>query len=297
MIYDNNISGNVDDCDDSPSGTESYTVDIVRPIGSLHPDYPSILYSLNYGYVDGIFTDTGEAQGAFIVGLDTPAERFSGKKIAVIHRADTGEEKWVIAPDNMPFNKQQIEDMVYFTEQYFDSTIEMLNEEMWDAYDKDEVYLGYQVPRSMAKSLPDGVYHIVVMVYSRRQDGCILVTQRSRNKTYPLKWEITGGSILTGETPSEGAVRELGEETGIIVQEKDLALLYIHVDDRRHCIYYSYKVDIANDAQIHLQMGETMDYQFLPLDEFVKLVYSDRFIPSEQGRFKEFEKDITDKLK
>ena len=114
MIYDNIVTGNVDDCDDSPSGSDSYTVEIVRPIGSLHPDYPSIVYSLNYGYVEGVTTDTGEHQGAFVVGLDTPAERFTGKKIAVIHRSDPNEEKWVIAPDNMPYNKQQIEEMVYF---------------------------------------------------------------------------------------------------------------------------------------------------------------------------------------
>lgn len=47
------------------------------------------------------------------------------------------------------------------------------------------------------------------------KDGKLLTTERSRNKTYPLKWEVTGGSILKGETAAEGAVRELYEETGI----------------------------------------------------------------------------------
>lgn len=296
MIYDNIVTDNVDDCDDSPSGSDSYTVEIVRPIGSLHPDYPSIVYSLNYGYVEGVTTETGEHQGAFIVGLDTPAERFTGKKIAVIHRSDPVEEKWVIAPDNTPFNKQQIEEMVYFIEQYFDSSVEMLDEELWDAYDRNEKFLGYQVPRSMAKSLPEGVYHIVVYVYSRRTDGCILTTQRSRNKTYPLKWEVTGGSILAGETPPQGAVRELQEETGIIADTKELEPLYHHIDDTRHCIYYCYKLDVPEDTQVHLQMGETMDAEFLPLDEFVELVASDRFIPSEQGRFEMYKDEIVKKL-
>ena len=36
---------------------------------------------------------------------------------------------------------------------------------------------------------------------------------------------------------------------------------------------------------IHLQIGETMDYEFLPYDEFRELVCSDRFVASEQGRF------------
>lgn len=40
---------------------------------------------------------------------------------------------------------------------------------------------------------------------------------------------------------------------------------------------------------IHLQIGETMDYEFLPYDEFRELVCSDRFVASEQGRFIEHE--------
>lgn len=295
MNYDNMIADS--ESDGASSEPDSYTVEIVRPVGSSHPDYPSIVYSLNYGYVDGVITDLGEHQGAYIVGLDTPVERFTGKKIAVIHRSDPVEDKWVIAPDNMPFNKQQIEEMVYFVEQYYDITVEMLNEELWDAYDRNENFLGYQVPRSMAKSLPDGVYHIVSFVYSRRCDGCILATQRSRNKTYPLKWEATGGSILAGETPAEGAVRELMEETGIAADINKLELLYHHVDDDRHCIYYCYKLDVPEETTVHLQMGETMDAEFLPFDEFVNLVASDRFIPSEQGRFKMYEEEIVKKLK
>jgi 8-oxo-dGTP pyrophosphatase MutT (NUDIX family)/inorganic pyrophosphatase len=296
MIGSNIVAEGVEETGDVSTDADSYTVEIERPVGSSHPDYPSIVYSLNYGYVEGVTTESGEHQGAYIVGLDTPVERFTGKKIAVVHR-DPPEDKWVIAPDNMPFNKQQIEEMVYFIEQYYDSSIEMLNEELWDAYDRDENFLGYQIPRSMAKSLPDGVYHIVSFVYSRRSDGCVLVTQRSRNKTYPLKWEITGGSILAGETPQQGAVRELVEETGIAGDTGKLELLYHHVDDRRHCIYYCYKLDVPQDTKVHLQMGETMDAEFLPFEEFLALVGSDRFIPSEQGRFRRYQGDIVGKLK
>lgn len=296
MMCDTCFTDNIEDSDDSSSG-DSYTVEVARPIGSSHPEYPSMVYSLNYGYVEGITTDSGEHQGAFIVGVDIPAERFTGRKIAVIHRGGgNDDDKWVIAPEHTPYNKQQIEDMVYFVEQYFDSTVEMLDEEMWDAYDRDEKPLGYQVPRSMAKSLPEGVYHIVVMVYTRREDGRILVTQRARNKTYPLKWEVTGGSILAGETPVQGAIRELFEETGIEAEESALTPIYRHVDDVRHTIYYSYQTQIPVDTEIHLQMGETMDVDFLLPDDFVSLVLSDRFVPSEQGRFKLHQSEIMSHL-
>ena len=195
------------------------------------------------------------------------------------------EDKWVITPENVPYNKQQIEDMVYFQEQYFDSYVEMLDEEMWDAYNCKGEKLGYQIPRSMAKSLSEGVYHIAVMIYVKRADGCILATQRSRNKTNPLKWEVTGGSILAGETPVEGAARELAEETGITKKISELREIYNCYDVKRHCIYYIYLAEVPSDMPIHLQIGETMDYAFLPYDEFRELVCSDRFVASEQGRF------------
>lgn len=276
---------------------ELYNVTIDRPIGSSHPDYPSMIYPVNYGYIEGIMAPDGEEQDAYVLGVDTPLDSFTGKRIAVIHRKDDIEEKWVIAPENIPYNKQQIEEMVYFQEQYYDSYVEMLNEEMWDAYDCNENKLGYQIPRSMAKSLNKGVYHIAVVIYVRREDGCILTTQRSRNKTNPLKWEVTGGSILAGETPLQGAVRELEEETGICRTTHDLKEIYHCVDDVRHCIYYGYLTDVDNDTEVHLQEGETMDYEFLTYEEFKKLVYSERFVKSEQGRFLEYENLIDNELK
>lgn len=262
-----------------------YKVTIDRPMGSSHPDYPALIYPVNYGYISGIIAPDGEEQDAYILGVDVPVHEFTGRRIAIVHRRDDLETKWIIVPENIVFNKQQIEEMIYFQEQYYDSYVEMLNDEMWDAFDEHENYLGYQIKRSMAKDLPEGVYHIVVMVYTKTSDGKILVTQRARNKTYPLKWEITGGSIVTGETPVEGAARELSEETGILQTLENFREIYVHVDKIRHCIYHCYLTCIPNEVPVKLQMGETMDYRFLDFTEFNKLVLSDRFVLSEQSRY------------
>lgn len=262
-----------------------YKVTIDRPMGSSHPDYPALIYPVNYGYISGIIAPDGEEQDAYILGVDVPVHEFTGRRIAIVHRRDDLETKWIIVPENIVFNKQQIEEMIYFQEQYYDSYVEMLNDEMWDAFDEHENYLGYQIKRSMAKDLPEGVYHIVVMVYTKTSDGKILVTQRARNKTYPLKWEITGGSIVTGETPVEGAARELSEETGILQTLENFREIYVHVDKIRHCIYHCYLACIPKEVPVKLQMGETMDYRFLDFTEFNKLVLSDRFVLSEQSRY------------
>lgn len=287
----NNSIGNNSLLDDK----EIYSVTIDRPLGCSHPDYPMMVYPVNYGYIEGIMADNGEEQEAYVIGVDMPVTEFSGKRIAVVHRNNDLGDKWVIAPENMPFTKQQIEEMVHFNEQYHDSYIEMLSDEIWDAYDRCAAKLGYTIKRSMAKSLPDGVYHIVVMVYTVMPDGRILATQRSRNKTNPLKWEVTGGSILAGETPAEGAVRELFEETGIKQPIDKLEEIYSYTDDTRHAIYYCYVTHLKSDVNIRLQLGETMDYRLLEPEAFIKLVMSDRFVASEQGRFIKH-KDLMEKI-
>ena len=47
------------------------------------------------------------------------------------------------------------------------------------------------------------------------KDGKLLVCQRTRHQTMPLKWEFPGGKIEEGEQPRDALRRELDEELGI----------------------------------------------------------------------------------
>jgi len=47
------------------------------------------------------------------------------------------------------------------------------------------------------------------------KDGKVLVCQRTRHQTMPLKWEFPGGKIEEGEQPRDALRRELEEELGI----------------------------------------------------------------------------------
>jgi 8-oxo-dGTP diphosphatase len=47
------------------------------------------------------------------------------------------------------------------------------------------------------------------------KDGRVLVCQRTRHQTMPLKWEFPGGKIEEGEQPRAALHRELDEELGI----------------------------------------------------------------------------------
>ncbi len=48
------------------------------------------------------------------------------------------------------------------------------------------------------------------------RDGKLLICQRTRHQTMPLKWEFPGGKIEEGEQPRDALRRELEEELGII---------------------------------------------------------------------------------
>jgi 8-oxo-dGTP diphosphatase len=47
------------------------------------------------------------------------------------------------------------------------------------------------------------------------KEGKVLVCQRTRHQTMPLKWEFPGGKIEEGEQPRDALHRELDEELGI----------------------------------------------------------------------------------
>lgn len=100
-------------------------VTVDRPLGSYHPKHKDMYYPINYGYIEGIMAPDGEEQDAYILGVDEAVDEFTGKIIAIIHRNDDIEEKWVVAPEDMFFTKEEIWEQVRFQEQYFDSEIDM----------------------------------------------------------------------------------------------------------------------------------------------------------------------------
>ncbi|MCH5142643.1 MAG: inorganic pyrophosphatase [Clostridiales bacterium] len=94
-----------------------------RPLGSRHPEFNNIIYPINYGYIEGIMAPDGEEQDAYVLGIHTAVKEFTGRVIAVIHREDDVEEKWVVAPDGIYFSEEEIKVYVDFQERFFKYSI------------------------------------------------------------------------------------------------------------------------------------------------------------------------------
>lgn len=101
------------------------TVTVDRALGSVHPKHHDICYPINYGYIEGVMAPDGEEQDAYILGVDKPVQKFTGKVVAIVHRFDDVEDKWVVCPENMTFDKEEIAEQVEFQEQFFDTEIIM----------------------------------------------------------------------------------------------------------------------------------------------------------------------------
>jgi len=55
----------------------------------------------------------------------------------------------------------------------------------------------------------------VVAAVIERSDRRLLIGQRRKNDTSPLKWEFPGGKVRNGESPEAALARELQEELGV----------------------------------------------------------------------------------
>lgn len=95
--------------------------------------------------------------------------------------------------------------------------------ELWNLYD----YNGRKKEKVAIRGskLKDDEFHLVVNVWIMNNKGEFLITQRAPNRSHPLMWECTGGSALISETSLEAAKREVYEEIGINVNEKNAKLI------------------------------------------------------------------------
>ena len=89
---------------------------------------------------------------------------------------------------------------------------------------------------------------------------------------YLLYWECTGGSVLSGETSLQGAIREVKEELGILLTPGSEKLIY---QSRRENVQDFYDVWLFHKdikiEEMRLQETEVVDVQWVNPDKLFEM--------------------------
>ncbi len=115
---------------------------------------------------------------------------------------------------------------------------------------------------------------IVVAAALISKDKKILIAQRPKGKHMQGFWEFPGGKLEAGESPEQALVRELSEELGILVLEKDLEPFTFasHVYEDFHLLVLLYicenwqGIPEGKEEQeiAFAHVNELLNYNFLP---------------------------------
>ena len=102
-------------------------VKVDRPLGSRHPKY-NYIYPLNYGYIPGTIAADGEEIDVYILGESISLDEYEGSVIGIVHRKNDAEDKLIVS--NNDYSLEEIQKLVHFQEQYFDTEIIMTKDSL-----------------------------------------------------------------------------------------------------------------------------------------------------------------------
>ncbi len=118
--------------------------------------------------------------------------------------------------------------------------------------------------------LPWRLFHLLL---NKRASSANVLVENTSGELLVLKanykpyWSLPGGWIDKNETPRQAAVRELLEETGIVVSEDELELRYVidRISPRANSYLFVFRLRTAltQDVAITLQSKEIENYDWV----------------------------------
>ena len=165
--------------------------------------------------------------------------------------------------------------------------------ELLDIYDSNRKKTGNVAERGVSE-IKEGEYRLIVTGIILNSENKILISKRSENKRHGLKWECSGGAVLSGETSLEGIIRELKEELGIEFTKKEA----IYLKEIRKDEYPSDFKDIwlfrkdIEISELKFQVEEVIDAKWVTIDEFMEMMEKDEINPTNDIGKEEYDKAL-----
>lgn len=123
-------------------------------------------------------------------------------------------------------------------------------------------------------------YREVIGIIVNEKNEVLLQKRASSKKEYPNKWELCYGHVSSGESPITAMKRELFEENGLEVLEKDLIFLSIEKtvesnleNSRFHKVFsYIYLIKTTNKITDYIfQKEEVSSGKYISINELKQL--------------------------
>lgn len=150
-----------------------------------------------------------------------------------------------------------------------------MTEEIFDVVDEDDKV----IEKATRKEVHDKkLIHRSVMFFIFDRKERILVTQRTKAKDmFPDYWSITlGGHVNSGESYDEAVVREAKEEVGIESKSFFMGIIKKRVpEEKENSKVYGF----VTDKKIKLDKGELKQGMFLTIEEIIKTMKKEKFLP------------------
>ncbi|CAN5332257.1 NUDIX domain-containing protein [soil metagenome] len=118
------------------------------------------------------------------------------------------------------------------------------------------------------------VTKVVAKAILQAPDGNILLLRRSATDTRrPLEWDLPGGNVEDEEDYHAACVREIDEETGIIMDSKELHLAYTTTEyfEEHGNVCWLFFVAQTDKTEIALS-AEHDQSMWVSLDEAIKAI-------------------------
>ncbi|MCC8013852.1 MAG: NUDIX domain-containing protein [Eubacterium sp.] len=157
--------------------------------------------------------------------------------------------------------------------------------EFFDVYNPDRTKTGLKCERG--GELPPNGYRLVVHICIFNSKGEMLIQKRQLVKhAFPDMWDLSaGGSVISGETSSEGAERETLEELGLKTDLSKKMPRLTFFCENIFDDYYIISKDIDLD-ELTLQESEVSEVKWADLEEIIDKIKKGVFVPYKESLIK-----------